>query len=78
MGLVDIETRVRAVVRRVARFEGAFSATADLFGELGLKSVVALDLLLSLEEEFGVSIADEAFSNARTLDDLVALVRSPT
>lgn len=78
MGLFDIEARVRAVVRRVAHFEGAFSSTADLFGELGLKSVVALDLLLSLEEEFGISIADEAFSNARTLDDLMALVRSPT
>lgn len=71
----DIEGRVRAVVKRVARFDGGYSSTADLYGELGVKSMAALDLLLSLEEEFGISIADDAFSRARTLVDLVALVK---
>jgi acyl carrier protein len=77
MDLSDIEARVREVLKRVARFEGGYSSSADLYGELGVKSIAALDLLLSLEEEFGVSIADDAFSNARTLDDLVALVKGP-
>jgi acyl carrier protein len=41
-----------------------------------VKSIAALDLLLSLEEEFGVSIADEKFGAARSVGALVALVES--
>ena len=55
------------------------TSTEDWIEEL--KSISVLELserIKALEEEFGVSIADDAFSNARTLDDLVALVRGIT
>ncbi len=70
----EIESRIRGILSRVARVEGEFSPRADLFRDLGVRSVAALELLLSLEEEFGVSIADESFGAARSLDALVALV----
>lgn len=76
MTTIEIEVRIRAILGRVARLEGEYSRVADLFRELGMKSVAALDLLLSLEEEFGVSIADEAFGTARNLAALVALVEA--
>ena len=70
-----VEGRVRATVRKVApQLAADFSASADLYRELGVKSVAALDLLLSLEEEFAVSIADDAFGDARSVDTLVALI----
>ena len=69
-----IETRIRIILQRVGRLDGEYSAKADLFRELGMKSIAALDLLLSLEEEFGVAIADEAFAQARNVQSLVALV----
>lgn len=71
----EIESRIRGIIRRVARLDGEFSARADLFRELGVRSVAALELLLSLEEEFGVAIADESFGEARNLEALVALVQ---
>jgi len=71
----EIETRIRGILKRVSRLEGEFNSTADLFRDLGVRSVAALDLLLSLEEEFGVSIADESFGSARNLESLVALVQ---
>jgi acyl carrier protein len=70
----DTERKVREVIARVATLPDGFSASADLFKDLGVKSIAALDLLLSLEEEFGVSISDEAFGDARSLDKLVVLV----
>jgi acyl carrier protein len=70
----DLEVRVRSVLERVAQVPMSCSGSADLFRELGVKSVVALDLLLTLEEELGVSIPDEAFGRARTIDGLVQLV----
>jgi len=73
----DVEARVRAVVVKVAKLEGAraqFSPDADLFRELGVESTAALDLLLSLEEEFGIAIPDAKFGDARTLTALARLV----
>ena len=72
-----IEARVRTVVGKVAKKGDAqaFPADADLFRELGVESTAALDLLLSLEEEFEVSIPDQKFGDARTIAQLSALVR---
>ncbi len=73
----ELEGRVRSVVVKVAKLDGAraqFSPDADLFRELGVESTAALDLLLSLEEEFAISIPDQRFGDARTLKALTALV----
>jgi acyl carrier protein len=71
---VSTEARVRSILRRITRLDGEYSASADLFRELGVKSIAALDLLLSLEEEFGISIADEKFGEARSVSAIVALL----
>jgi len=70
----SVEGSVRTLVARIGKIEPAFDATKDIFRDLGVKSAAALDLLLSLEEEFGISISDDAFGEARTLDQIVALV----
>jgi acyl carrier protein len=71
----SVENRIRAILLRVAKLDGAYGAHADLYQELGVKSVAAIDLLLTLEEEFGVRISDEEFSQARTLSALAGLVQ---
>jgi acyl carrier protein len=73
-----IEARIRGILRRIARLDGTYSAHADIYRELGVKSVAALDLLLSLEEEFHLTIADEAFDRARCVSALVDLVQGGT
>ena len=73
----DVEARVRSVVVKVAKLDekrAQFSPDADLFRELGVESTAALDLLLSLEEEFAISIPDAKFGDARTLTALTQLV----
>jgi acyl carrier protein len=72
-----VEQRVRDVLAKVAPFPRnyeAFSSDADLFRELGVDSSTALDLLLSLEDEFGVAIPDDAFGHARTLRAIAKMV----
>lgn len=73
---MNVDDRVRAVVRRIApELSSSFSGTADLYRELGVKSVAALDLLLALEEEFKVTLDDEAFGEARTVQKLAAMIQ---
>jgi acyl carrier protein len=71
----DTEQRVRVIVERVAKkAQAGFSAEADIYRELGVESTAALDLLLSLEEEFGVQLDDGAFAQALTVQALCALI----
>jgi len=70
----DVEEKVLGILQRVAKLEPGFSAQADIFRELGVKSAAALDLLLSLEEDFGITISDDAFAEARTAEKIIALV----
>jgi len=74
----NVLVRVRAVVGRVGHLEGNFADDADIFRDLGVKSVAALDLLLSLEEEFSVAISDESFGDARSVSALARLIESLT
>lgn len=69
--------RVRAIVAGIAGLSdpSAINPRADLYRDVGVKSVRALDLLLSLEDAFGVQIPDEAFGDARTVEALADLVR---
>ena len=73
-----MEAKIREIVARVAQSEdpGALPEDADIFRDIGVKSTAALDLLLSLEEEFEVSIADDAFAEARSIRALTSLVES--
>jgi acyl carrier protein len=67
---------VNEVVRRVGKV-AALDADQDMY-DAGVSSVVALELLLELEERFGVSLPDERFMVCRTpraLFQLIAEVR---
>ena len=72
----ELSSRIAQVVARVAKVKdaGAIASDKDLYRDIGVKSTAALDLLLSLEEEFNVSIPDQAFGDARTVSSLADLI----
>lgn len=70
----EIEGKVREQIARIAKIDPGFDAGKDIFRELGVKSAQALDLLLSLEDEFGVQISDDKFGEARTTTQIVELI----
>lgn len=72
----QLSIRISEVVARVAKVPDPSSIPGDkdLYRDIGVKSTAALDLLLSLEEEFNVSIPDQAFGDARTVSSLVSLI----
>jgi acyl carrier protein len=74
------EARICAIIRRVSKRPGEepLPVDADVFRDLGVESTAALDLLFSLEDEFGVAVPDDAFSSARTIGKMTELVNSLT
>lgn len=71
----DILTRLQqlAVARFGPRAEG-LAADADMFEELGIDSLQAMDLLTDLEEAFDVEIPDYELQGVNTLGGLAALI----
>lgn len=73
------EARVLALLRPFLRLlpaEAELAMDADL-GRLGLDSLQSIDLLMALEQEFGVTIPDEKITvdSFATPADVVALVK---
>ena len=44
---------------------------ANLKEDLGADSIDAVEVIMSLEDEFGISISDDAAQNIKTVQDLV-------
>lgn len=72
----EMSNKVAGVVARVAKIKdpAAIPGDGDIYRDVGVKLTAALDLLLSLEEEFSVQIPDEKFGEARTVALLVNLI----
>lgn len=72
------EARIGVIIRRVSKQKGEapLPVDADVFRDLGVESTAALDLLLSIEDEFGVAVPDDAFSSARTVRKMIELIDS--
>ncbi len=70
------EAQVRKVIAEIAKLseDANVERDADVYRDLGIKSINALDLLLTLEETFDITISDEDFGAARTVASLNALV----
>lgn len=48
--------------------------TANIADDLGADSLDLVEILMSLEDEFGISIPDEAIPQIKTITDVVAFI----
>ena len=80
MGNEDLAPRVKELIVRRLKLDIDPKSIADdapLFGEgLGLDSIDALELVLGLEQEFGIKVEDEevgvkAFASVNALVDFI-------
>jgi acyl carrier protein len=70
-----MDATLEEVVRVVRETGGLKELNPDAdFYDQGFSSVSALQLLIEVEEQFGVTIPDDAFVKARSARDLAALV----
>ncbi len=67
--------KVRAIVAKTLNVdEEKVTLEANLVEDLGADSLDAVDLIMSLEEEFGMEIDDDSAQQAKTIGDLVAYI----
>ncbi len=68
-------SEVSKLVAAVVRVKPPYTGAENLYNDLGLESVQALNLLLALEDEFGIHLDDRKFVKCTTIEALVSLVR---
>ncbi|MBV8069162.1 MAG: acyl carrier protein [Acidobacteriaceae bacterium] len=71
---VDVEAGIRKIVCGISGIPEDANAQADLYLDLGMASVHALQLLTELEDHFGIQIPDDDFVEATSIGKLIALV----
>jgi acyl carrier protein len=72
--LETLKSDLRHLLMEVTALPDGFDETADLYGDLGVGSMKAMELLMALEERYGVRVPDEKFIEATSLDRLTLMI----
>ena len=68
-----LANRVQTIVgNQLGVEERSLVPEANLLDDLGADSLDVVELVMALEEEFGIEVADDDVENIRTIGDIVA------
>lgn len=64
-------TKIKIIIAEQAEIDDVNSLTTEtVLEDLGLDSLDAVEIIMSLEEEFEIEVDDEAFANVKTIGDV--------
>jgi acyl carrier protein len=70
-----LKSELRQLLSEVASLPEGFDEQADLYSDLGMASIQAMELLMALEEHYGVVVPDEQFVEATSLERLAGMIQ---
>lgn len=70
-----IRVELRQLLTDLASLPEGFDEQANLYSDLGMPSMKAMELLMVLEERYGVSVPDDEFIEATSLDRLAGMLQ---
>ena len=75
--MLDLETKVKSIiVEQLGVDESEVTPDAEFVGDLGADSLDTVELVMALEEEFGVEIDDKQAENIVKVKDAYDFIRS--
>ncbi|MDR2615275.1 MAG: acyl carrier protein [Oscillospiraceae bacterium] len=72
--MTTFEKVAKAVADRTGRDISELASETDVRDDLGMDSLDAVELLMELEEEFGISLPSEQTADVKTIGEIAALV----
>ena len=71
----DVESKVKKVIsNKLGKNIEEIMSTSRLKEDLGADSLDAVEIIMALEEEFGIEIPDEVGDNVKTVTDIMEVV----
>jgi acyl carrier protein len=74
--LEKLKGELRQLLTELASLPEGFDEKADLYTDLGMASMKAIEFLMALEERYGVRVPDEEFIEATSLERLAEMMRA--
>ena len=68
----EVKTLVSKVIKRP---EEQIDPNANLFTELGVDSLLGVEIFAALDKKYGLDVPEEKLKNVNTLNDVIALVK---
>lgn len=69
-----LANKITAMVASIGKVDGEVPPDKDIYADLGVESINSIEILLALEDHFGITIDDIEFIKARTVSLLTELV----
>ena len=69
-----LKSELRQILIDLAHLPPDFDENANLYNDLGVASIQAMELLMALEERYAIRVPDEEFIEAGSLESLTALI----
>ncbi len=74
---MDINEKLKDIIAQQLKIDAAeIENTTDIVDDLGADSLDIVEILMSIEEQFGVVIPDEEVPNLKNLCDLEAYIEN--
>jgi acyl carrier protein len=73
--LETLKVELRQLLIEVASLPEGFDEKADLYSDLGMASLKALEFLMALEDRYDVRVPDEQFIEATSLERLAEMMQ---
>ena len=74
---MPVEQRVREIVaEQLERDVNEVTKTASLIDDLGADSLDVVELVMKMEEEFGIEIPDEEAEKIKTVNDVIQYIKT--
>ena len=75
----DIEAQIKEIIsEQLDVNEGDIDASKSFTDDLGADSLAIVELVLALEEKFGVKIPDDEVDGIKTVGDAVSYIKTKT
>lgn len=72
--MTTYERVIEVIVNQLSVEKDTLTPETSLLGDLEIDSLDVVELLMNFEEEFDVSINDEASENIKTIEDVVTYI----
>ena len=74
---MPVEQRVREIVaEQLERDVNEVTISASLIDDLGADSLDVVELVMKMEEEFGIEIPDEEAEKIKTVNDVILYIKT--
>ncbi len=72
----NVEKEIAEIVSRVIKVPvEKIDPNADLFKDLGVDSLLGVEIFASLDKKFGIDIPEKKLEKIRTLNDMIAVAK---